>query len=61
MTELAFERSGPERFLSSIQALIELIRHLANGSTEEAAALIGRLTAQLVTLRLDGHRRHNVP
>ena len=51
MTELAFERSGPERFLSSIQALIELIRHFANGSTEEAAALIGRLTAQLVALR----------
>ena len=51
MTELAFERSGPERFLSSIQALIELICHFANGSTEEAAALIGRLTAQLVALR----------
>jgi alkylation response protein AidB-like acyl-CoA dehydrogenase len=51
MTELAFERSGPERFLSSIQALIELIRHVGNTPTEEDAALIGRLTAQLVTLR----------
>lgn len=51
MTELAFERSGPERFLSSIQALIELIRHLGNAPTEEAAALVGRLIAQLVTLR----------
>ncbi len=51
MTELAFERSGPERFLSSIQALIELIRHFTQNSTEEIASLIGRLTAQLVTLR----------
>ncbi len=51
MTELAFERSGPERFLSSIQALIELVRHFAQNSTQEVAALVGRLTAQLVTLR----------
>ena len=51
MTELAFERSGPERFLSSIQALIELIRYLGNAPTDEATALIGRLIAQLVTLR----------
>lgn len=51
MTELAFERSGPERFLSSIQALIELMRFLGTASTEEAAALVGRLIAQLVTLR----------
>jgi alkylation response protein AidB-like acyl-CoA dehydrogenase len=51
MTELAFERSGPERFLSSIQALIQLIAHVGNEPTEEAAALVGRLIAQLVTLR----------
>lgn len=51
MTELAFERSGPERFLSSIQALIELIRYFGNAPTDEATALIGRLIAQLVTLR----------
>lgn len=51
MTELAFERSGPERFLSSIQALVELVRHFTKDPTEEIAALVGRLTAQLVTLR----------
>ncbi len=51
MTELAFERSGPERFLSSIQVLVELIRLFANDATEEIEALVGRLTAQLVTLR----------
>jgi len=51
MAELAFERSGPERFLSSIRALVELIRMLGARPSEEAAALVGRLTAQLVTLR----------
>jgi alkylation response protein AidB-like acyl-CoA dehydrogenase len=51
MAELAYERSGPERFLSSIGALIELIRVLGPEASEEAAALVGRLTAQLVTLR----------
>jgi len=51
MAELAFERSGPERFLSSIQALVELVRLFAGDATEEIAALVGRLTAQLVTLR----------
>ena len=51
MAELAFERSGPERILSSIQALVELIRFIAAEPTEEGAALIGRLVSQLVTLR----------
>ena len=51
MAELAYERSGPERFLSSIGALIELIRVLGPEASEEAAAQVGRLTAQLVTLR----------
>jgi alkylation response protein AidB-like acyl-CoA dehydrogenase len=51
MSELAFERSGPERFLSSIQLLVELIGAL-HGSTSELAQLtIGRLTAHLLTLR----------
>ncbi len=51
MAELAFERSGPERYLSSIQALVELIRVLAAQPSEEGAALGGRLAAELVTLR----------
>lgn len=51
MAELAFERSGPERFLSSIQALIQLIRSLGTAGSDEGAVLVGRLTAQLVTLR----------
>jgi alkylation response protein AidB-like acyl-CoA dehydrogenase len=50
-TELAFERSGPERYLSSIQLLIETIREVGKEPGERAAVTIGRLVAHLVTLR----------
>ena len=51
MGELAFERSGPERFLSSIQLLIELIGALKGCDSPGAQSAIGRLFAHLVTLR----------
>ena len=51
MSELAFERSGPERFLSSMQLLIELIGVLRGSASEAAQLAIGRLTAHLITLR----------
>jgi alkylation response protein AidB-like acyl-CoA dehydrogenase len=51
MEELALERSGPERFLSSIQALVCLIRHLETNPAGDGFEVVGRLTAQLVTLR----------
>src|SRR5882724_11125513 len=50
-TELAFERSGPERYLSSIQLLLELIRAVSKDPGERAAATVGRLVAHLTTLR----------
>ena len=50
-TELAFERSGPERYLSSLQLLIETIREVGKEPGERAAVLLGRLTAHLNTLR----------
>jgi alkylation response protein AidB-like acyl-CoA dehydrogenase len=50
-TELAFERSGPERYLSSIQLVIELIREVGREPGERAAVTLGRLTAHLATLR----------
>ena len=50
-TELGFERSGPERYLSSLQLVIELIREAGREPGERAAALIGHFTAHLVTLR----------
>lgn len=51
MGELAFERSGPERFLSSIQLLIELIGALQGAGGEGGRNAVGRLFAHLVTLR----------
>lgn len=51
MSELAFERSGPERFLSSIQLLLELIAALQGSESDLAQMTIGRLTAHLLTLR----------
>lgn len=51
MSELAFERSGPERFLSSIQLLVELNGALRGSDSDLAQMTIGRLTAHLLTLR----------
>ena len=51
-SELAFERSGPERFLSSFWLLVELIRALGPNPSDAAAAAIGRLSAHVMTLRL---------
>ena len=50
-TELAYERSGPERYLSSIQLIYELIHELSKNPTERSAIGIGRLIAHLGTLR----------
>ena len=49
--ELAYERSGPERFLSSFTLLVELVRALSPSPGERAKIAIGRLGAQLITLR----------
>jgi alkylation response protein AidB-like acyl-CoA dehydrogenase len=51
MSELAFERSGPERFLSSMQLIVELIAVLGKGHGDLARAAIGRLSAHLIILR----------
>ena len=49
--ELALERSGPERYLSSMALILELIREVAPEPSERAAVAVGRLVANLVTLR----------
>jgi alkylation response protein AidB-like acyl-CoA dehydrogenase len=49
--ELANERGGPERFLSSFTVLRELVRVLGPNADDRAAAALGRLAAHLVTLR----------
>src|SRR2546422_6156959 len=50
-TELAFERSGPERYLSSFALLTALIHEVGKEPGERAAVVLGRLVAHLVTLR----------
>jgi alkylation response protein AidB-like acyl-CoA dehydrogenase len=50
-SELAFERSGPERFLETIYVLFELVRVLGEKPDRRDAEGIGRLVAGLHTLR----------
>ncbi len=50
-SELANERSGPERFLSSFTLLVELVRALGASPSDHATAAIGRLVAHIVALR----------
>ncbi len=49
--ELAFERSGPDRFLSSFALLVEAVRALGPDADDRAAAAIGRLTSHILALR----------
>lgn len=49
--ELAFERSGPERIYSSVVLLDAWVRHLQATGRKDCAPLVGRLTAELATLR----------
>ena len=50
-SELAYERSGPEPFLETYYVLPELLRVLGDSPDARGAAGIGRLVAQLHTLR----------
>lgn len=49
--ELAFERSGPDRLLSTYQLLRQLIDALAVAGGERSQIAVGRLIAHLATLR----------
>lgn len=49
--ELAFERSGPDRFLSTYQLLLDSIRQAGPDPGERSANEIGRFVAHLATLR----------
>ncbi|MDA3639612.1 acyl-CoA dehydrogenase family protein [Mycobacterium xenopi] len=52
-SELSFERSGPERFLSTAPLIIAALRQLANRPEvdDHIAADVGELLAQLISLR----------
>jgi alkylation response protein AidB-like acyl-CoA dehydrogenase len=50
-SELALERSGPERYMTSFPLLVELVRRLGLSADTRAQETIGRLTARMWTLR----------
>ncbi|MBI1239068.1 MAG: acyl-CoA dehydrogenase [Alphaproteobacteria bacterium] len=49
--ELAFERSGPERYLSSFRLLVEILREAGKDADALQKDAIGRMIAQALTLR----------
>ncbi|HEV2336992.1 MAG TPA: acyl-CoA dehydrogenase family protein [Stellaceae bacterium] len=49
--ELAYERSGPDRWLETFQSLVELVRVTGAEPDDRIAAGIGREVAHLATLR----------
>jgi alkylation response protein AidB-like acyl-CoA dehydrogenase len=49
--ELSLERSGPERYLSTFALFLELVRRAGPEPDQAMAGLIGRMSAELWTLR----------
>jgi alkylation response protein AidB-like acyl-CoA dehydrogenase len=49
--ELAIERSGPERFLSTYPLVAEFARRVVDSGDPAALAVLGRLSARLLALR----------
>ena len=50
-SELSYERSGPERFLSAFRVLVEFVRAVGTEPSDAQSAVVGRLASQLMTLR----------
>lgn len=50
-SELSYERSGPDRFLSTFPLLTEALAVLGGQVDDRSAIAIGRITAHLMTLR----------
>lgn len=50
-SELGYERSGPERFLSTFRVFHELISLLGPSPNPEQAAAVGRIACHLLSLR----------
>jgi alkylation response protein AidB-like acyl-CoA dehydrogenase len=49
--ELAFERSGPDRYLSDYRLLVELVDRVGTQPSDRQAAEIGRLVSHLASLQ----------
>ena len=50
-SELALERSGPDRFLAAFKLLLEATRVLGATPSERAAIALGRVTSHILVLR----------
>ncbi len=50
-SELAFERSGPDRILSSFTLVLQMLEALKDSRDPRATQAIGKLTAHLIVLR----------
>ena len=50
-SELSYERSGPERFLSAFRLFVEFVRAAGPDPDRATAALIGRFASHVMTLR----------
>jgi len=50
-SELALERSGPERYMTTLPLLTELIRRLGAAPDNRAREMVGRVSARLWSLR----------
>ena len=50
-SELSYERSGPERFLSAFRVFVEFVRAAGPEPDQATAALIGRIASHIMTLR----------
>ena len=50
-SELSYERSGPERFLSAFRVFVEFVRLVGPNPLPHESAVIGRIAAHLMTLR----------
>lgn len=51
VAELAFERSGPERYMSSFMLMQEMTRAMTQDPTQMSAVALGRMAAHMATLR----------
>lgn len=51
VSELGYERSGPERFLSAFRVIVEFVRVVGPEPEHRTAVLIGKMVAHLMTLR----------
>ena len=51
VAELAFERSGPERYMSSYILVQEMLRAISQDPSQMSAVAVGRLVAHMATLR----------